>query len=90
MPSDDNIPRRGGRILLGHVRMSLDRQGMGLDRRRSSRDLGAATTSEPTAFPPPAIMLTHHFDPLRYVHAVILRPDRPTASTAKYDGSVRV
>lgn len=72
VPRDDHIPRRSGRMVSGDVRLSSHRQGLGLDRGGSSRNIGTTATIKPTIVPRATLRLAHHLDTVRYLYASVL------------------
>ena len=51
MSSDDDIPRRDWRLVLGYVLQLACSQSLGLDWRGTGRSAGAATTAESEIIP---------------------------------------
>ena len=89
MSCNDHISRGGGRLVFGHVCLPVDREGVGLDWRRTGRNSGAAATIESALVPCSTLCLPYHFEPIRHFHASIFHQHCPTPRAAQHDGYVR-
>jgi hypothetical protein len=88
MPGNDDIPRGGGSLVLGHVRWSLDGQGLGMDRRWKSRNTGTTASRESPPIPHSIVPLPHNVNNLRLVVDELHHQYSHPASTAEHDGYV--
>ena len=84
----DNIPRGGGRLVLGHVCWSLDGQGLGMDWRWKSRNNGTTASRESQSIQHSIVRLSDNVNNLRPVVDELHHQYRHPASTAEHDGYV--
>ncbi len=77
-------------MVSGDVCLPIDREGVGLDWGRTSRNSGAAAAIESTIVPCSTIRLTYHLDPVRYFHASVFHQHCPFPRAAQHDGYVRL
>ena len=90
MSGHDDIPRGSGWLVRGNVHIFIDWESLGMDRGGKSRDTRTATSAKSSSISRSIIDLSVHLDPVRHVHAQLLRSNRSTASTSEHDGHVRL
>lgn len=77
-------------MVLGDVRLSLDRESLGLDRRGSSRDSGTAAAVKPTVVSRPTLYLAYYLDTLRRVITPLFYQNSAPSCKTQHDGHVRL